>query len=70
LVTDRLNIVERKIEVGSLLQHEEPDSIGTMMPLKITRSESDNDHPKFMVLPPFEQVLPIVQIYLQDFNSV
>jgi hypothetical protein len=70
LVTDRLDIVERKIEVGSLLQHEEPDAIATMMPLKMTRTENDNDHPKSMVLPPFEQVLPIVQIYLQDFNSV
>lgn len=70
LVTDRLDIVEKKIEVESLLQHKEPGAIATMMPLKITRSEDDNDSPKSMVLPPSEQVIPIVHIYLQDFNSV
>ncbi|KAK2802788.1 hypothetical protein FQN51_004316 [Onygenales sp. PD_10] len=67
-VTERLDIVERKNEAEPLLQHEEASAIATVMPLNITRSEDDNS-PKSMVLPPLEQVLPIIQIYLQDFNS-
>ncbi|KAH8799847.1 fungal-specific transcription factor domain-containing protein [Xylogone sp. PMI_703] len=69
-VTERLDIVERKNKVEPLLQHKEVSMITTEMPLKITRSEDDNNSSKPMDLPPLEQVLPIIQIYLQDFNSV
>ncbi|KAH7120847.1 fungal-specific transcription factor domain-containing protein [Dendryphion nanum] len=69
-VTERLDIVEGKDEVEPSVQHEEASAITTVMPLQITRSEDDNNSPKSMVLPPLEQVMPIVQIYLQDFNSV
>ena len=69
-VTERLDIVERENEVEPLLQHEEASAITTLMPLKMTRSEDNNNSPKSMVLPPLEQVLPIIQIYLQGFNSV
>jgi hypothetical protein len=69
-VTERLDIVERKNEAEPLLQHEDASAITTVMPLKITRSGDDNNSPESMVLPPLEQVLPIIQIYLQDFNSV
>ncbi|KFY17596.1 hypothetical protein V492_00538 [Pseudogymnoascus sp. VKM F-4246] len=67
-VTERLDTVERKNETEPLLQHEEANAI--VKPLKITRSKDDKNSPKSMVLPPLEQVLPIVQLYLQDFNSV
>lgn len=68
-VTERLDVVERGDEVEPLLQHEEASAVTTVMPLKIS-SEDDNTSPRSMVLPPVELVLPIIQIYLQDFNSV
>jgi hypothetical protein len=60
----------KKNEVEPLLQHEEAIASTTVMPLKITKSEDDNNSPKSMVLPPLGKVMPIIQIYLQDFNSV
>jgi hypothetical protein len=69
-VTERLNDVEKKKEVEPLLQHKEASAITTMMPFNITRSEDDNNPIKSMVLPPLEQVMPIVQTFLRDFNSV
>jgi hypothetical protein len=60
----------KKNEVEPLLQHQEASANITVMPLKITRREDDDNSPKSMILPPLGQVLPIVQNYLQDFNSV
>ena len=67
-VTERLDVLERKNETEPMLQQEEANS--TVILSKITRSDDDRNSPKPMVLPPLEQVLPIIQIYLQDFNSV
>ncbi|KAF2735183.1 hypothetical protein EJ04DRAFT_491964 [Polyplosphaeria fusca] len=68
-VTERLDIVEKKNEAEPLVQHEETGANTTVRPSKIARS-NDNNSPKSMVLPPLEQVLPVVQAFLQDFNSV
>ncbi|KFX92710.1 hypothetical protein O988_07158 [Pseudogymnoascus sp. VKM F-3808] len=67
-VTERLDILERKNETEPLLQQEDANS--TVVLSKFTRSEDDRNSPRLMVLPPLEQVLPIIQSYLQDFNSV
>jgi hypothetical protein len=69
-VTERLDIAESKNEVEAPLQHEEMTAITTATPLAITRNEDDNNSPKSMLLPPLQQALPIIQIYLQGFNSV
>jgi hypothetical protein len=69
-VTERLDIVEGKNEVEPQLQRGEASAITTVMPLETPRSEADHNYLKLMVLPPLEQVMPIIQIYLQDFNSV
>ncbi|KAF1849108.1 uncharacterized protein K460DRAFT_278392 [Cucurbitaria berberidis CBS 394.84] len=69
-VTERLDVAGKQNELEPLLQREEASAIPTVMPVKITRSEDDNKSTKSMMLPPLEQVLPVVELYLQDFNSV
>jgi hypothetical protein len=68
-VTERLDTVERKNEVEPPLQLEKASAIATVMPSKIT-GEDDKHSPEAMVLPPLEHILPIIQIYLENFNSV
>ena len=68
-VSERLDTVEGKNEVEPPLQHEASETTAAI-PSKIARSEDDNNSPKAMILPPLEQVLPIIQIYFQNFNSV
>lgn len=69
-VTERLDIVEKKRDAKPELQHEEASATSTTMQLNITRIEGENPSPKLMVLPQLDQVLPIVHIYLLEFNSV
>ena len=68
-VTKRLDTVERKNEAEPRLQLEKASTIAMVMPSKIT-SKNDRNSPELMVLPPLEQILPIIQTYLQNFNSV
>jgi len=69
-MSERLDVIERRNEVEPPLQHDNVNEISTAISLNITRNEVDNASPKSLILPPLEQVLPVVQTYLQDFNSV
>lgn len=54
------------IRIERLPQHE----LDATMPVVAAQSESRSATPKPLVLPPAEQVLPTIHIYLRDFNSV
>ncbi|KAF2011116.1 hypothetical protein BU24DRAFT_355113 [Aaosphaeria arxii CBS 175.79] len=69
-VAERLDAVESRTDVEPLPHYEEASAGATVLPSNITRSEDDNDSPKLLVLPHLEQILPVIQIYLRDFNSV
>ncbi|KEF53518.1 uncharacterized protein A1O9_10493 [Exophiala aquamarina CBS 119918] len=68
--TERLHIADRKNEVEAPLQHKELATITIATPFTVTRNEDDNNSPKLMGLPSLQQALPIIEIYLQGFNSV
>ena len=68
-VTERLDVVERKDEVEPRFELGRASAMTTEIPLRVT-SEEEQISPNSMVLPPLTQVLPIIQIYLHDFNSV
>lgn len=69
-LTDRLEAAEGGDGVQDLSQ---PDGatevITTTLSANIT-NEDDNNFSKPMLLPPLEQVLPVIRIYLSDFNTV
>ncbi|KAG4423542.1 hypothetical protein IFR04_003365 [Cadophora malorum] len=69
-MSERLDVVEKRHEVEPPLQHDNVIGIARVIPLNVTRSEGDNTSPKALNLPPMDLVLPVVQIYLQDFNSI
>ncbi|OAL50018.1 hypothetical protein IQ07DRAFT_567597 [Pyrenochaeta sp. DS3sAY3a] len=65
-MAERLDDVERRSEMETRLQHE----VAPVFPSNIVRSEDEDGRPRSMVLPPLDQVLPVIHIFLQDFNSV
>lgn len=69
-LTDRIDMIERRNENESPVQNELSSPTTTVVAMNITRSEADRRDLESMCLPPLEQVLPIVHIYLQDFNPV
>lgn len=69
-MAERLDNVERKNEREPQLQHEEARVTAPVFPSDITRSEDEDVSPRSMVLPPLDQVLPVIHSFLQDFNSV
>ncbi|KIW06828.1 uncharacterized protein PV09_02508 [Verruconis gallopava] len=66
-VTERLQAAERGKQARNPNQREYvPETIPSMSSVR----ECENSASKSMTLPPLQQVLPIVQIYLDGFNSV
>ena len=69
-MSERLDVAEKRYEVEPLLRHENVSATARMMPLIGIRSDDDNTSPKVLNLPPLDLVLPVVQIYLRDFNTI
>lgn len=69
-LTDHLEDAEGETDVQALPQSEQgTETSTTTLSMTITNANGNNST-KSMVLPPREHVLPIIQIYLRDFNAV
>ncbi|EXJ89216.1 hypothetical protein A1O3_02282 [Capronia epimyces CBS 606.96] len=78
-LTERVKVAEKHNEVQAQirLQEERPIDTATLSTTTTTTATSkggdadhDNNPPKLMFLPPLQQVLHIVEIFLQKFNAV
>ncbi|KIX06946.1 uncharacterized protein Z518_04922 [Rhinocladiella mackenziei CBS 650.93] len=74
-VTERLEAAERRNEVQDKAQLRGPKptatvTLSTMPTSEDGNADDDDDSPKSISLPPLQQVLPVVQIFLQKFNAV
>ncbi|EHK44580.1 hypothetical protein TRIATDRAFT_224048 [Trichoderma atroviride IMI 206040] len=69
-LTDDLEVAEEGTGVQALPQSERGTETTTTTLSAIIPSANGNNSTKSMALPPREHVLPIIQIYLKDFNAV
>ncbi|KAI9657999.1 MAG: hypothetical protein M1821_002659 [Bathelium mastoideum] len=69
-VVERLDVAERDNEVQVPLLHQEATAITTATPPTISSSEHEESSLESMALPPLQQVLSVIQVYLRGFNSV
>ncbi|PTB42725.1 hypothetical protein M441DRAFT_57394 [Trichoderma asperellum CBS 433.97] len=67
---DRLELAEEKSDVQSLPQSDGATETTTTTLSTIVTKQDDNGVSKSMILPPREHALPVIQIYLKDFNTV
>ncbi|KIX02995.1 uncharacterized protein Z518_06545 [Rhinocladiella mackenziei CBS 650.93] len=69
-VVERLDVAERDNEAQVPLLHQETTAVTTAAPSTISSSEHEESSPGSMALPPLQQVLSVIQVYLRGFNSV
>lgn len=69
-LTDRLEVAESEHDVQALPQPDGGAETTTTTLSTIITNENGTNFTKSMILPPREQVLPAIQIYLKDFNTV
>ncbi|KAF2435307.1 hypothetical protein EJ08DRAFT_580643 [Tothia fuscella] len=69
-LTERLDVVEKRNEVEPVFQQENASERTIATPLENSTIRDDNNTSKALLLPPQEHVLPVIQTYLREFNTV